>query len=377
MKKRDNNPTPNRGNRSTLSPVLRALLNDYENASPEFKATQYWKDAQKELNISAATMDRRLIRAGRYDSLRKFGFGDLIYSRPPPGAGWFEKAAAWVLSILAVPARRIPGVLPYGLNLARIRQLAFRHCDYFGRLAGAPPLSTISVSSYGSPKDIFKVHGRTYTMQFLSMYMRYAFAHSALKLKGNEIVVELGQGNGIQVELLKKLYPDLTILCFDLPVQNYFSEIYLTNALGRDCIVSAGKTRNWKRLSAIQHGKVHFFGSWQFPLLSTLKRIDLFWNAASFGEMEPEIVANYLSYVKPLARRIYLCNAAKGKECDRGGRSGSTVTHPVGYEDYMRMLEEFDLVRMGPAWTAVGPMSQSGGYFQAVWKRKKERSTAA
>jgi putative sugar O-methyltransferase len=56
---------------------------------------------------------------------------------------------------------------------------------------------------------------------------------------------------------------------------------------------------NWSDLSKISSGKIHFFGNWQIPMVES-KKHDLFINAASFGEMEPEVVQNYLKYIKPL-----------------------------------------------------------------------------
>jgi hypothetical protein len=46
------------------------------------------------------------------------------------------------------------------------------------------------------------------------------------------------------------------------------------------------------------------------PLLSDLE-LDVFWNPASFGEMEPDVVENYLGYLKGDCGWIYLLQARR------------------------------------------------------------------
>jgi len=108
------------------------------------------------------------------------------------------------------------------------------------------------------------------------------------------------------------------------------------------------------------------FGNWQFPLLTSFK-FDLFWNAASFGEMEPDIVKNYISYIRNNCQSIYLLQARHGKESS----STSGVVSPIKFNDYNSILGNFKLIRESNAYEAHRRMSQSGGYFQAVWRMTK------
>jgi hypothetical protein len=90
--------------------------------------------------------------------------------------------------------------------------------------------------------------------------------------------------------------------------------------------------------------------------------IDVFWNAASFGEMEPEVVENYLSYVVGNAKWIYLLQARHGKET-----VGKTRVHrKTVFEDYVGYLSGYSLVDERDARKALGHMP---GYFEGVWKR--------
>ena len=106
------------------------------------------------------------------------------------------------------------------------------------------------------------------------------------------------------------------------------------------------------------------FGNWQFPLLANFK-FDVFWNAASFGEMEPEIVTNYLSYISGNFSWAYLMQARNGKESS----AESGVVKPILFAGYSRMMgSHYALMREEDAYDAHRRVSQTGGYFQAVWQ---------
>jgi hypothetical protein len=118
----------------------------------------------------------------------------------------------------------------------------------------------------------------------------------------------------------------------------------------------------------LEKGKIHMFGNWQFPLLHEFK-FDIFWNAASFGEMEPEIVANYLGYINGNFSWVYLMQARNGKE----STSEAGVVKPILFADYGKMLgQQYKLVEEDDAYDAHRRVSQTGGYFQAVWQLSKQ-----
>ena len=65
-------------------------------------------------------------------------------------------------------------------------------------------------------------------------------------------------------------------------------------------------------LSGDHKGKILCLG-WKFPMIEEIP-VDLFWNASSFQEMEPEVVANYLKFVNRAAKSVYLLEVMGGKE---------------------------------------------------------------
>jgi hypothetical protein len=174
----------------------------------------------------------------------------------------------------------------------------------------------------------------------------------------------MSSGSGHQAEILKKLYPGITIICFDLPAQLYLCEKYLTQIFGPDEIVSSTETLKWKDMLNVQKGKIHFIGNWQIPIVQDFK-FDVFWSAASFGEMEPKIVENYINIISHSAKWVYLLQARHGKELTGKNK----VLNATTFDDYKRFLKEYELVGEQDAFSALKRMSQSGGYFEAVWKK--------
>lgn len=339
---------------------LQALVNAYESAPKEFHATAYWESYSKEILDTIATMDIREIHSGKYPILATMSFGDVAYYYHPHLA-WWKNATLKLIQGYLVKNRRI---LPYDLRVTDIGEMAYRHCELLGRATGAKSISSIEMSTFGNPSDLVAVNEKRYSINFLTYYVRYCFAHQHIDFKGDEIVVELGSGSGRQLELLKKLHPGMTILCFDLPAQMYLCERYLTEALGKDAVVGTEVTLDWKDLSHLEKGRVHCFGNWQTPMVSALD-FDVFWNAASFGEMEPSVVERYLSYVRGHARWVYLLQARQGKET--AGKIH--VERKTTFEDYDRFLSGYALVKADDAYDAHRKVAHTGGYFEAVWKR--------
>ena len=341
--------------------TLGNLVRGYRDAPAEFQATSYWDAYETEILETIPSIDLGQMRSGKYPILGTFGFHDETYHLHPNMPRW-QKVPLQALHRYVFKDRR---VLPYHLNVSDIREMAYRHCQLTAAIDGAKPIEEVEVSDFGAPRDLFEVGGRRYTVLFLEYYLRYCFAQKHVRFRGDETIVELGPGSGYQIEVLKKLYPDLTIVCLDLPAQSYLCQAYLSEALGRDAIVGTDVTLRWQDLGGLEQGRVHFLGNWQMPLIGDLE-FDLFWNAASFSEMEPAVVENYLGYVRGNCRWIYLLEARHGKE-----PSGRThVQRPIEFADYGELLAGYALREEHDAWHAHGRITESGGYFEAMWVKE-------
>lgn len=343
---------------------LDQLYAAYQKAPEIFHVSRYWRAYEQKILDEVKTADIRELRSGKYPLFSTFGFNDLVYNYHPTMPAYVREARKLVRKLFIENRAS----LPYSLRLEDIREMAYTHCLLQGKLSNARSIADIEASDFGNPQDVFLFHGKKYTMSFLNFYLRYCFAQQYVGLQGDEIIVELGSGSGYQTEILKKLYPDLTILCFDLPAQLYLCEQYLTGVFGEQAVVSSSQNLELQSLSGIEKGKIHFFGNWQMPLLKGFA-FDVFWNAASFGEMEPHIVANYLSYIKDEASWVYLLQARHGKE----STASTGVSQPIRFDDYQAMLgSSHHLVREEDAYEANRRMTKTGGYFQAVWAENQK-----
>ncbi|MFO1434680.1 MAG: putative sugar O-methyltransferase [Candidatus Competibacteraceae bacterium] len=340
---------------------LSNLLEAYKEAPQKFQVTDFWKFLEQDILNLIPSIDVTQLRSGKYPELALFGFNDVIYPYYAYNSRPLKKAILKLFHRYLIKDRPI---LPYQMTVSAIQEMAYHHCELMAALNKAKPIDTIEMSTFGNPADRFEIGGRKYSIHFFRYYLRYCFAHKYISFNGNEIIVELGSGSGYQVEVLKKLYPDLTVLCFDLPTQIFLGETYLSGALGEENVIGTDITLNWKDLSSLKKGLVYCFGNWQFPLLRNLQ-FDIFWNAASFGEMEPEIVENYLDYIKGEAQWIYLLQVRRGKETGRGPR----VRKAISFDDYNRFLDGYILQEQRDAFDAHKKIDELGGYFEAIWKR--------
>ena len=333
----------------------------YLQAPEVFHVSRYWQAYEQKIIEEIKTADIQELRSGKYPLFSTFGFNDLVYHYHP-NMPFYVRGIRKLVRSLFIDNR---ASLPYSLTLNDIREMAYRHCLLQGKATGAKSITEIETSEFGNPQDVFLFQNKKYTMSFLSFYLRYCFAQQYLNLKGDEIIVELGSGSGYQTEVLKKLYPNLTVLCFDLPAQLYLCEKYLVGVFGNDAVESSEKNVNATSLSNIKKGRINLFGNWQMPLLKGFT-CHAFWNAASFGEMEPNIVANYLSCVEGGAEWVYLLQARNGKESGKA----TGVLKPIRFEDYDKMLNStHQLVCEEDAYEANRRMAKTGGYFQAVWRK--------
>lgn len=131
-------------------------------------------------------------------------------------------------------------------------------------------------------------------------------------------------------------------------------------------VVSYRDTRDMETLPEPQPGTIFMFGNWKFPLLEHTT-IDLLWNAASFQEMEPDVVTNYLSYVNDCASNVYLHEAMLGQGVAKA-RGSPGVLERTTLAHYQRGLPDFEMVDLRPA---RGRMGQAGTTeSDSFWKRK-------
>ena len=341
-----------------MSNHFQRLLDSSENAPEIYQATSYWKNYERRILKDITKVDFSDFRSGKYPIYETFGFAERKY-QPIRTLKSKLRIAGSALKRIFVEGKTI---MPYDLDIRDIQIMAYHHAELLSQLTGTPGPEKYSISDFGKPEDQFKIGSNLYNTLSLMFYIRLCFVNKHLALRGDETIVELGSGSCHQIEVIKKLYPNITVLCFDLPGPLYLGERFMTGVFGKDQVVSSDECMNWKDLSKVQKGKIHFFGNWQCELVNG-SNYDIFWNAASFGEMEPKVVQHYLSVFSPGAKSIFLLQASKGKEQNR-------VKDPISFDNYDSWTPGFRRVAIETAYKIHKPMTASGGYSQAVWKKE-------
>src|SRR5262249_59273867 len=113
--------------------------------------------------------------------------------------------------------------------------------------------------------------------------------------------------------MLAGMRPEATILSFDVMPQAYVANQYLKTAMP-DRVVPIEKSIELDLtdgdISGVT-GKIVIMPAWKMSECRKV-RADLFWNSASFQEMEPAVACNYLSLVKEMRPRWVSIDALPG-----------------------------------------------------------------
>jgi putative sugar O-methyltransferase len=359
--------------------LLDLMMADLAEAPPLFQPTNYWR-----------RYCQQIVKELRRDGLRDFRRrrGTYMASMGATDPGPTYRAVLDNRRINNMRTQRIPGVLPvlkkldtlltdvighrllhatmlYGMTARDVELRAIEKADLAAKKGRAKPLGDLETSLVGSPEYVFRVNGgKPITMALIGYYLRYAYASRFVDFDDLKVLVELGTGAGKQAEVTAKLHPQLAYFCFDLPPQLYIAEQYL-KAVFPNRVVSYETCRSMTRAPTPEPGKIYMLGNWQFPLVGELK-VDLFWNAASFQEMEPNVVQNYLSTVDKVAQRVFLQENMRGMpKATKSTEAG--VIEQTRYEHYERFLPSFRNVHMEP--TEYG-VTTSDEFSDSFWVRR-------
>lgn len=354
------------------SELFDCMLRDGENAPPLYKATNYWDYYQDAIIQAIKNEGLSSFRSSKCDYFSAFGASDLHPIKAPVGAikGLFpkEEEAKKYIGYLSLVAKNPDSeLLPCDLSLNDLLMTAYRMADASGALSGALPLSRTSSSLIGNPEYSFAVEGRNYTLSTLNYYLRYCFCCRSIDFGSIDTIVELGMGSGKQAELVAKLYPSITYYLLDLPPQAYLAGQYLRAIFG-ERVNDYGHFRGVENIEA-EEGTLNILCNWQIGAVRPKGNV-LFWNAASFQEMEPHVVEHYLSIAAKWSERLYLHQAMRGKESGEKGKGG--VITKTTFEEYETFLtDSHSLLAREKAYAPLKELRDSGGYEETMWGRIK------
>jgi len=136
-----------------------------------------------------------------------------------------------------------------------------------------------------------------------------------------------------------------------------------------DSVVSYKETRKMKKIPTENNGKIFIFGNWQIEEIENFN-YDIFWNSASFQEMEPNVVLNYLKFVnKQTKNYIFLLELMKGKEIATV-KGSPGVIEQTKLDHYKTGLKDFHIKDFSDAFM-VPNLSASAGYKFSFWERMR------
>lgn len=286
--------------------LLEQMMADMAGAPELYRPTNYWKVYENLFLPEIRKQGLHDFRRRRHSVLETFGATDLqlrggVGARAQfKGAGrvarWLEKLA-WDNALF--PFRGLTDGRPEWVT-------SYFHAYTKKKFEAAGlNLAACPTSPCGNPEDFVVIEGGGWSTTHLNYCSMVADAARHLALRDGLVFCELGTGMGRNIEIFAKLFPAATILLFDIPLQLYVSHQYLTTVFGDRVIPYRKAVALSPDLDAVR-GKIVMLPAWEMPKWRNVK-IDLFWNSASFQEMEPDVVKNYLGLVSSMApRHIYI-----------------------------------------------------------------------
>ena len=254
-------------------------------------------------------------------------------------------------------------VLPYELSLTDLNQSAFRICELYGNLYGAPSIRTIDMSEAHYPDYLFTVDGKQYSYAFLYYYIHYVYSSRFVNYDDIDNVIEIGPGAGRQVEIIKKFHPHLKFYLVDLGPTLYLCHQYLSSVFPDD-IIPYTSTRGRDIVSIEDSGKLAFVGNACVdnivPVGNTISV-----SSSVFGLMTPSVVKRYLDKLSTVSKYIMMVES-RG-DCSKGTYS---LDDSACLDDFHSFLDErFDLIDQEPAFYPLSLREGFGGFEMMMWAK--------
>jgi putative sugar O-methyltransferase len=338
--------------------LLEKMMNDLSQAPVLYQPTNYWKVYENEFINELRIIGLNDFRRRENSILSRFGATDLNEKRffdfknNDNFIRFFRKLpnGLKILSLKDSVINRVLYHIPFYSYFKKHSD--FKYANRLGVKYNAGSIKNADASLAGNPSSVMHIGEKNYTPGFLYYYLRYVYCSKFISFN--------------EAEVIMKLHPELVYIIFDIPPQLYVCQQYLKKVFP-ESVIGYEVTQKFTSFPELKKGMIYVAPSWKFPLISHLD-IDLFWNAASFQEMEPDIVANYLGFVSKVSKYIYLQQNMSGKETAiKSGERG--VLEPVTLEDYKNNLQGYKLADISPC-LMLKSRKLPPGYMDSFWIRK-------
>jgi putative sugar O-methyltransferase len=319
--------------------LLTKMLEDQDRCNNLYKPTNYWAYYEKKFVPELRQHGLKDFRRRRASVLNSFGATDLkikaqIEFQPR------IRGRSKLTKYLNVLFNKLPFVALTAseINLDDVTLYFYwRVKAKFDALE--MDLDKCPTSRFGNPEDLLEVNGGLWSREHLQYCSMFAEAANHISFHERSTICELGPGMGRNIEVMAHLLPGATFLAFDIAPQLYVSNSYLQAVFGSR-VIPYRDAVSLKPESMQEKGKIIILPSWKMPQWSSFK-IDVFWNSASFQEMEPDVVLNYLRLVNQMRpESIYIHAMPEGNYWGEWKRGRGGTKTPVDEKYYFESLKD-------------------------------------
>jgi len=298
--------------------LLNLMIDDSKSIDSIYKPTNYWIKLEKPFINELKNNTLQDFRRRNLPILKFLSDRDLlpVTALPDNPKGIVNKIIYFILKS-TITNRKLNMLIKKlvsnysGVTIMDTNMLCYELAKEYGKSNSARPIEDFSASLVGNPENVFYVDDRPYTLSILHCYCQYAYCCNFMKFDSVKSLTEIGGGFGKQIELFKKLFPNMTFYLFDIVPTLYVCEQYLKSVFP-DSIVSYRETREMKTIPDDPQGKIFVFGNWKIAEIENLN-YDMFFNSASFQEVEPKEALNYLKMINQQTNKyVFLHERMKG-----------------------------------------------------------------
>ena len=193
---------------------------------------------------------------------------------------------------------------------------------YFGIANNAKPIEQLSDSLVGNPKNVYRVKNKNYTFSLLRYYSLYSETCKIIDYSKISTILEIGSGFGMQAEVFKKLYPNITIFLTDQPSHMLLQKQYLSK-------IFPNKVEWYNNINDFS-GKIILLK----PENIVDIEFDLLWNSLSFQVMDINVAKNYLKIINKQTKK-FICLHNKIEDTNKS---------IISKKNYIELLSNFNLI---------------------------------
>lgn len=290
--------------------LLNQMISELEQGGELYKPTNYWKTYEKIFLPELRKQGLHDFRRRRYSVLDSFGATDTLIRGAVAPKIKFTGYLSKILNKILWGNPFFPLTTLTSGDPQWITEYFYNHVQKKFSSIGLD-LTACPTSRFGNPEDSTVIGSNVWSFNHLNYCSMVADAAQHIKFHQDMVICELGPGMGRNIEILAHLFPSATFLLIDIPPQLYVANQYLEAVFGERVIPYREAIKldpDSGSCAATIKGKIVLLPSWLMPKWSNTK-IDLFWNCASFQEMEPSVVKNYLNLVKKMTPHYIYINA--------------------------------------------------------------------